>query len=352
MKLNVLIAGAGGALASSIVKALRLAPFEFNLVAAGQYPWAAALHGADRGVALPAPSEGSYVSSVKGICVEEGIDAVFAGTEHDALVLSSAREEIHRESGATALVSDTDTLMAGYDRWCSARFLKAGGLNCPETVLAGDRNAVVRMISRHGYPVVVKPRMGLGREGLVVARDEETLEYAIRRPKGLLVQEYLPGDESEYAAGLFVRKDGGIGGSICMRRVAGAGGAVVVEVGDFPEIRAEAERVAAAVKSAGPCTVRIRATGRGPVAFAVEPYFSRETACRAACGFNEVELTIRHYLLGEDVQAVCGWRGLFVAQTDEVLIPLEARRLPDISRRAPAGDAATAEKEGVALAGR
>jgi carbamoyl-phosphate synthase large subunit len=326
MKLNVLVTAPGGALASGIVKALRLTPFEFRLITASGFPWGAALYAADRGVIVPQTADDSYIPAIKRICAEERIDAVFAGSAHEALLLSHVRDEIHHETGATVMVSDTDTIMVGYDRWLSVRFLKAGGFNYPETVQAGDRNAVVRMVGRFGYPVVVKSRMGFNAGGLVVAGDEETLEFAIRRPKGLLVQEYLPNNDGEYAVGLFIKRDGVIGGAICMRRVDASGSMVVMEAADAPEVGAEAGRVAAAVRPAGPCTVRIRMTDRGPVTFAVEPYCSAETGARAAFGFNEVEAAIRHYLLGEDVGPVCGREGMFVRYYDEVLVHLEGPR--------------------------
>ena len=329
MKLNVLVTCAGSALASSIVKALRLAPFEFRLVAASGFPWGAAIYAADRGVVVPPAADDSYVAAVKQICEEERIDAVFPGSAHEALVLSHVRDEVRHETGAAVMVSDTDAMMVGYDRWLNVRFLKAGGFNFPETVQAGDRNAVVRMVGRFGYPVVVKPQTAFSPGGLVVAGDEETLDFAIRRPKGLLVQEYLPDDDGEYAVGLFFKRDGAVGGAICMRRADASGGMVVMEATDSPAVSAEASRVAAAVKPAGPCTVRVRMADRGPVTFAVEPYFSAETGARAAFGFNEVESAIRHYLLGQDVAPVCGREGLFVRYYDEVLVHLEKPRSAD-----------------------
>lgn len=321
MKLNILVTGAGGTLSQSIIKALRLTSFDFRLVTTNSLPWGAALYAADRGVIVPEARDDAYVPAIKQICRDERIDVVFVGTDHEILKLAQARDDIRRETGAFVLVSDAENLMAGYDKWITHRFLKAHGLNCPETVQAGDRNAVMRMVDGHGFPVVVKPRVSSGSRGLIIARDEETLEFAIRRPKGLIVQEHLSDEKSEYTVGVFVRRDGSIAGSIGMKRVLLYGVTIAAEVNDFPEVRAEAERVAAAMRPLGPCNVQLRMTDRGPVTFEINPRFSSTTGPRAAFGFNEVDAALRHFVRGEEIDMSCYRKGFFARYWDEIIVP-------------------------------
>jgi carbamoyl-phosphate synthase large subunit len=330
MKLHLLVTGAGGPVAQGITRALRFSQFDIRLIAAGNSPWGAAVSAADRGVIVPDAREDSYIPAIKQICAEEHIAAVFAGTAPDALKLSQAREELRRETNATVMLPEPETLMLGSDRWSTVQFLKAHGLNYPVTVAAGDRNAVVRMVSACGYPVIVKPRMAWNSETPLVAADEETLEFAIRRPKGLLVQEHLGGDE--YDVGIFLKRDGSVAGSIAARQVARTDSAVVEEVEDFPGVRSEAERVALAVKSPGLYSVKVRIAARGPVPFSITPGFSAAAGARAALGFNEVEAAIWHFLTDEEVCLSTYKKGIFVKYSEETLVSGDCLALPNSNK--------------------
>lgn len=322
MKMNVLVTGAGSATARAITKALRCMSLETRIVTAGDVPLAAAHCGCDAAYVTPDASDAAYAGAIKRICIDEDIDLVLAGTEREALRLSLLSDDISRETGAVVLTADADTLMLGYDRWGTVQFLKAHGFDCPDTVLAADRNAVVRMLDRLGYPVVVKPRTGQKGEGFILAHDEETLEFAIRRPTGLIVQEYLEGDE--YAVSVLVGRGGRIVGSMALRRALWEGRIVGGEADDYPGIRAAAEKVAAAVKPLGPCNIEMKMTSRGPVVFALSVHFSQETAVRAAFGFNEVEWAIRHYLKGEDFVMPPLQKGSYSRYMDETVAPADS----------------------------
>jgi carbamoyl-phosphate synthase large subunit len=84
-----------------------------------------------------------------------------------------------------------------------------------------------------------------------------------------------------------------------MRRELLEGTTYRAEVGLFPEVRAEAVRIAAALRPVGPCNVQLRVSDGRPVCFEVNVRFSGTTPLRARLGFNDVESCIRHYVLGE-----------------------------------------------------
>ena len=94
------------------------------------------------------------------------------------------------------------------------------------------------------------------------------------------------------------------------------------QVGDYPEIRAEAERIAAALRPVASCNVQLRVHQGKPVTFEINVRFSGTTPMRARMGFNEVEAALRHYVLGEDIPdlpritegiAVRYWNELYIA---------------------------------------
>jgi carbamoyl-phosphate synthase large subunit len=68
------------------------------------------------------------------------------------------------------------------------------------------------------------------------------------------------------------------------------------EVDDFPEVRAQAERVARAVGSRGPLNVQGRLVGSELVVFEVNPRFSGTESMRAMCGWNAPETLVEWHL--------------------------------------------------------
>ena len=145
---------------------------------------------------------------------------------------------------------------------------------------------------------MAKPRTGKSSQGIFIVRNREDLEHASKR-ENYVIQEYLGDDDSEYTAGCFSDTTGRVRGVMVMRRHLAQGTTVRAEAGLFPEIRAEAERIASALQPYGPCNVQLRRSRGRPVCFEINVRFSGTTPIRARLGFNDVEATLRHYVLGE-----------------------------------------------------
>jgi carbamoyl-phosphate synthase large subunit len=128
----------------------------------------------------------------------------------------------------------------------------------------------------------------------------------------------LTGDE--YTAGCFSSSAGEVQGSIVMRRSLAAGTTVEAELGDFPEPRAEAVRIAEQLRPLGPCNVQLREHQGRPVCFEINVRFSGTTPIRAHYGFNEVEAALRQFVLGETAALPAITSGRAVRYWNEVYI--------------------------------
>ena len=191
MTINILVTGAGGALAHTVVKALNQSSLDFRLFTTNSLTWGAALYVGERGFLVPQAKDDGYIPAIIDVCRKCSIDVLLVGTDHEILKLSRHRHDIERESGAKVIVCDPETLMIGYDKWVTVEFLRRNNLDFPCTVLAEDIRGVRNMTGELGFPIVVKPRSSSGSKGFFVARDEEELRFATRNPEGLVVQEYL-----------------------------------------------------------------------------------------------------------------------------------------------------------------
>jgi carbamoyl-phosphate synthase large subunit len=140
---------------------------------------------------------------------------------------------------------------------------------------------------------------------------------------GYLVQEHLGGDE--YTVGCVCDRSGRVGGVATMRRELAHGTTHLAEVGSFPEVRAEAVRIAEALRPAGPLNVQLRVDDGRPVVFELNVRFSGTTPVRARLGFNEVEAALRHFVLGEPLELQEPRPGIAVRYWNELYVPDSAR---------------------------
>jgi carbamoyl-phosphate synthase large subunit len=103
----------------------------------------------------------------------------------------------------------------------------------------------------------------------------------------------------EYTAGCFSDRDGKVRGVIVMKRDLLEGTTYRAEAGEFPIVRAEAMRIAEALRPMGPCNLQLRLHRGAAVCFEINTRFSGTTPLRARLGFNDVEAALNHYVLGQ-----------------------------------------------------
>lgn len=324
MPLNILVTGAGGAVAHSIIKALNHSALDFRLFTTSSLTWGAALYVGEKGLLVPGADDEAYIPAITHICRKCSIDVLLVGTDSEIMKLSCRREDIERDSGAKVIVGDPGTLTIGCDKWVTCEFLRENNIDYPCTVQAEDITGVRELVEDLGFPLVVKPRSFSGSKGFIIVRDEEDLHYALLRPGGLVVQEFLQGENEEYTVCVVVSRDGSVLGSIGMKRVMHCGLTVAAVVDEFPQVQAYAEEIAQKMQPYGACNVQLRLTPRGPVCFEINPRFSGTDGQSAAYGFNAVEAVIRNYVLGEDDIDLSEYRrGFFARFWNELYVPME-----------------------------
>jgi carbamoyl-phosphate synthase large subunit len=218
------------------------------------------------------------------------------------------------------VVAPPHVLAIGDDKLETCRWLKAQGFHSPRCADSGDHDGVARLVADCGFPLFAKPRAGKSAQGAMEIRDRPALALVAGRP-GYVVQELLGDSGSEYTAGCFTDRDGRVRGTIIMKRELLEGTTHRAVIGAFPEVRHEAERIAAALNPMGPCNVQMRVAHGRPVCFEINVRFSGTTPARARLGFNDVEAALRHYVLGEpavDLPVVT--RGIALRYWNEVYV--------------------------------
>lgn len=318
--LTVLVLAVGGNVSQGILKALAMSDTPCRVLGADINAPQLGLYTVDKSFISPWAHEDSFFDWLCGICREESVNAILSGAEPVLKALAARKQEIQAASGAVCVVSEADVIELGEDKYLCSQWLDSQGFAAPRYAVPEEPGAVDALVEACGFPLIAKPRIGGGARGLMTVSDARDLEYVCGKP-GYLLQEHVGADDLEYTVGCFCDKEGALIGSIAMRRVLLSGTTYRAVLGDFPEVRAEAERIALALLPMGPCNVQLRMTDRGPVCFEINPRFSGTTPIRAHYGFNEVDAALRHFVLDEeDVTLPLVTEGLALRYWNEMYI--------------------------------
>jgi len=297
--LTVLVLGVGGTVSQGILKALDLMAPRPRVVGACVSHLSAGLYTTDRAYVSPYAADPDFPTWLEDICRREEVDAVLSGVEPVLDVLAAHVDELRERTGAIAVVSAPSCLTIGQDKLETACWLADQGLNAPRSADAGDTAEVDRLLDALGYPLIAKPRLGKAAQGVMEIRTDAELAYARQRP-GYVVQESLGDPGGEYTVACFSDIDGQLRGTFSMHRELAEGTTYRARVGEYPEVTAEARRIAAALKPAGPANVQLRLVDGRPVCFEINVRFSGTAPIRARLGFNDVEAALRQFVLGEE----------------------------------------------------
>lgn len=297
-RLNVLVLGVGGNVSQGILKALSLSSVPCRVVSACTSSGAFGLFTSDRAYLSPRANEPNFLPWILDVCRREGIHAVLSGVEPvlDSLLLHA--KEIFTTTGAICLTNSAAAVAVGRDKLRTCEWLKDHGFAYPAFASSDDPRQLRALVDRVGFPLLAKPRSGKGSGGILRVADEDSLER-VGGLSGYVVEEFLGDESSEYTSSCFTDRDDNVRGVIVLHRHLQHGTTVTATAGLFPEIRHEAERIAAALRPQGPLNIQMRMHRGRPICFEMNVRFSGTTPMRARLGFNDVEAALRHYVLGE-----------------------------------------------------
>lgn len=295
--LNILVLGVGGNVSQGILKALALSSVPCRVVGACIEARSFGLYTVDRACISPAAGHPAFLPWLIDLCRAESIDAILSGVEPVLAVLAREREAIVAQTRAIPIVSSPPYLAIGDDKLLTCEWLRSNGFAYPRFAASEDREAVDRLAAECGFPLIAKPRSGKGSHGVLRLRSERDLRAASEM-SAYVIEEYLGDPSHEYTAGSFSDRDGIVRGVIVLKRDLLEGTTYRAEAGDFPAIRTEALRIAAALRPTGPCNFQMRLHGGRAVCFEINVRFSGTTPIRARFGFNDVQAALEHYVLG------------------------------------------------------
>ena len=302
-EVKVLVTGVGGPLGVSIIRALKMSRLDLNICGTDADPLSAGFFIADTSRVLPDArgDKDVYLEELVALCRRWGTSIVFPGSEAELRVLAENRAYVENQTGAFLMVNDAELVNMALDKWKTVQFLQGQGIPAPASALPEEREQVELLIESKGFPLILKPRCSSGSKGVFLVEDKKELAAAATLVKEAVLQEYLPSPEEEYTVGVFSEEPGRCSGTIIFRRCLGGGLTYKAVVTRNKEIEKISIQTAEVLKAIGPFNLQLRLTDRGPVIFEINPRLSSSTVMRAHFGFNEPEMAVRKYVLGEEL---------------------------------------------------
>ena len=300
-EINVLVLGVGGNVSQGILKSLSNIKIPVHVVGGCISPYSMGLYTTEKALITPFAEDPSFISWLIDTCIAEKIHAILSGAEPVLKELSLHKEEILHQCGAVPIVCDPQVLSITNDKLMTCKWLEHNKLNHPRYAASEDGVAVQKLLDDCSYPLIAKPRFGKGSQGIFILDSDSDLAK-LQTLRNYVIQEYVGTPETEYTVGCFCDRHYKVRQSLTFRRKLLQGTTYVGELEDLKPVRDEAIRIVETLKPMGPCNVQIRLAADGsPVCFEINARFSGTTPFRAHFEFNDVELSLRHFILNENI---------------------------------------------------
>ena len=138
-------------------------------------PVSPAFYYADRHVVTPLIYDDDYIPFLKRYCKENDIKLIVSLFDVDLMVLAKHREEFAAQ-GVTVVVSAPEVIDICNDKWNTYVFCRDNGFNVPATYRSLEDVKKALADGTINYPVMIKPRWGMGSIAVFEADNEQELD--------------------------------------------------------------------------------------------------------------------------------------------------------------------------------
>lgn len=145
---------------------------------------------ADEGVESPLIYSNEYIDFLLDYCIKNKIDVVISLFDVDLMVLAKNKHKFE-EKNIRVIVSDERIIDVCNDKWNTYKFLKENGFKTPKTYLHTEDVIKEIGVGNLNYPVIIKPRWGMGSIGVYIAENQEELNVFYNKVKRTIEETYL-----------------------------------------------------------------------------------------------------------------------------------------------------------------
>lgn len=165
-----------------------------TVIATDMSKLAPAIYEADKYYIVPSMNDSSYLDVILDICKKEKIAGVLSLIDPELSLLAENKERF-AAVGTTVIGSSYALCEMSLDKFEMYNWLMAHGYKCAKSYM--DKEAFYADVAagRITYPVFVKPARGSASISISKVYDRETIEQLFAHNEGLMIQEFLDGQE-------------------------------------------------------------------------------------------------------------------------------------------------------------
>jgi carbamoyl-phosphate synthase large subunit len=145
---------------------------------------------AEKGFIVPSIYDPNYVDVLIKICHENKIESIIPLFDLELPILASEKEKFNKE-GISVIVSSSTIVEICLDKLKSNNFLDNIGIDTPRTFLNLNETVDALGTGKTQFPLIIKPRWGMGSIGLYEAKDENELHFFYKKSFENINETYL-----------------------------------------------------------------------------------------------------------------------------------------------------------------
>ena len=186
-----------------------------NVIATDCSEIAPAIYDADKHYIVPRMDTPGYIDVILEICRKEKINGVLSLIDPELSLLAEHKDDF-QAVGTTVIGSSYELCEMSLDKFQMYGWLTSHGYKCAKSYIDKERFYQDVEEGRITYPVFVKPVRGSASISISKVYDKETIELFFAHEEGLMIQEFLDGQEigadvyidmiSEEVVSIFTRK--------------------------------------------------------------------------------------------------------------------------------------------------
>lgn len=165
-----------------------------NVIATDCSSLAPAIYDADKHYIVPRMDAPGYINVILEICRKEQINGVLSLIDPELSLLAEHENDFHTV-GTTVIGSSYDLCEMSLDKYRMYEWLTVHGYQCAKSYMDKDAFFVDVEARKISYPVFVKPARGSASIAISKVYDKETVELLFAHEEGVMIQEYLDGQE-------------------------------------------------------------------------------------------------------------------------------------------------------------
>src|SRR6056297_98478 len=186
--MNILLTSVGRR--SYLVKYFREALKGNGLIHAANSIETYAMQLADKSVVTPLIYDENYIDFILDYSLENNIRAIISLFDIDLPILAKNKKRFEA-SGIQVIVSDYEITKICNDKWFTYQFFVDNGFNTSSTFLS-VKEAVKAIDNKEiQYPLIIKPRWGMGSIGIYEADNQDELEIFYKKTQKKITESYL-----------------------------------------------------------------------------------------------------------------------------------------------------------------